>query len=394
MPDILDHRPPRSEQPKRAESIATELEGKILAGTWQLGERIGNEAELAERYRVSRWTMREAIAILEQAGTLTARRGVGGGLFTAASPPTIIRNSLCAYLELSFTPFAAIAEARLALTRATSELALQRMGNAERIALADLILSAEEGGQEAMEAMARSRALLRDIGANTLLALLLAALTDVGLHACWMSALDDETFLALIDRLTAATRRHTLAMVAGRLDLAMAAEAEGIAITGQLYAASSMSGLLPSAPNAFDRAYAIFPSAHSTKKAERVAWAIRQHISDHQLAPGAVVGSEESLMGEYGVGRPVLREAIRILERLGAVRMRRGGQSGLTVSRPSPDHVVTFARNYLQRHPPADGERAVALDVLRGIDAANPVAAMFRSIVACDQSGQADCGDD
>ena len=382
MSNVLDQAALRTEQPKRAELIAIELEEKILAGAWQPGERIGNEAELVERFGVSRWTMREAIAILEQAGTLTARRGIGGGLFAAASASSVIRNSLCAYLELSLTPFAAIAEARMALTRATSELALEQMGNAERIALADLVLCAEKGGTGAMEAVAQSRNMLREMGQNHVLALLLAAVTDVGLHACWMSALDDATFLTLIERLTAATRRHALAMVAERLDQAMEAEAESIAIIGELYAASSMSGQLPSAPNAFDRAYAIFPSAHSTKKAERVAWAIRQHISDHQLAPGAVVGSEESLMAEYGVGRPVLREAIRILERLGAVRMRRGGQSGLTVTRPSPDHVVTLARNYLQRHSPADGERTFALTVLSGIDAANPVAAMFRSIVA------------
>lgn len=384
MSNILYLTQPRTEQPKRAALIASELEGKILAGVWQLGDRIGSEAELAERYGVSRWTMRETLAVLEQAGTLIARRGVGGGLFVAASPPAMVRNSLCAYLELSLTPFAAIAEARLALTRAISELALERLGNAERMALSDLILRGDEGGPGATDAMAKSRALLRDVGGNQLLALLLAALTDVGLHACWMSALDDTTFMALIDQLTSATRRHVLAMLAGRLDVAMAAESDCIAITGKLYAASSMSGLLPSAPNAFERAYAIFPSAHSTKKAERVAWAIRQNISDRQLVEGAVIGSEEFLMGEYGVGRPVLREAVRILERLGAVRMQRGGQSGLTVARPSPLHVILFARNYLQRHPLADEERGFALTALGGISDTNPVAKMFKSIVAWD----------
>jgi len=37
---------PHADNPKRSEQIATELEGAILAGRWQLGEHIGNESSV------------------------------------------------------------------------------------------------------------------------------------------------------------------------------------------------------------------------------------------------------------------------------------------------------------------------------------------------------------
>ena len=118
------------------------------------------------------------------------------------------------------------------------------------------------------------------------------------------------------------------------------------------------------------------------KKAERLAWTIRRRISDGALPPGTILGSEESLLLEHGVGRPVLREAIRILERLGAVGMRRGGASGLTVARPRPNHVIALARDYFRHRPPAPDERAEAVRVLAGISQGNPVAGMMLAIIA------------
>lgn len=87
-------------------------------------------------------------------------------------------------------------------------------------------------------------------------------------------------------------------------------------------------------------------------------------------------------MLEYGVGRPVLREAIRVLERLGAVEMRRGGASGLTVTRPNPDHVIALAHAYFRHLPPALEERAEAVRVLTRIGQSNSVATMMLAIIA------------
>jgi DNA-binding FadR family transcriptional regulator len=366
---------------KRADQIASAIETDILANRWAVGQRIGNEAELAEVYGVSRWTLREAVAILEQGGTIVTRRGAGGGLFLAAPAPDLVRNSLGAYLESSIHHFECIAQTRLALTRAATLAITTGMTEKDRIALAALVLRAERGGTEAIEAASAARQRLRDLVGNRPLSLFLGVLADFGMHSAWMSALDDDTFVALIDRQAIAVRRHCLAVMANDVEAAMRAEVEALGIARELYAASSLSGRFRSSPNAFERAYALYASSRPAKKAERVAWAVRRQIVDEQMNPGTNLGSEELLMQRHAVGRPVLREAIRILERLGIVEMRPGRASGLTVIAPEPASVVSLARQYLRSQSSTAAECAQVAAVLRPIERGNAVAGLMLAIV-------------
>ena len=53
--------------------------------------------------------------------------------------------------------------------------------------------------------------------------------------------------------------------------------------------------------------------------------------------PGTVVASEPELMARYEAGRPVFRQAVRILEERGVAYMRRGPGGGLVVAEPNAD---------------------------------------------------------
>jgi DNA-binding GntR family transcriptional regulator len=57
--------------------LAQELRGRILAGEWAPGERLPSEPELARRRTVSRSSLRSAIAMLEEEGYVSRRRGSG-----------------------------------------------------------------------------------------------------------------------------------------------------------------------------------------------------------------------------------------------------------------------------------------------------------------------------
>lgn len=59
----------------------------IKLGMVAVGERLPAERDLAERLRVSRVTLREAIAALREAGYLESRRGRSGGTFVVSSTP-------------------------------------------------------------------------------------------------------------------------------------------------------------------------------------------------------------------------------------------------------------------------------------------------------------------
>jgi DNA-binding FadR family transcriptional regulator len=57
----------------------------IKLGLVSVGERLPSERDLAERLRVSRVTLREAIGALRDAGYLESRRGRSGGTFVVSS---------------------------------------------------------------------------------------------------------------------------------------------------------------------------------------------------------------------------------------------------------------------------------------------------------------------
>lgn len=69
--------------------------------------------------------------------------------------------------------------------------------------------------------------------------------------------------------------------------------------------------------------------------AELVAGNLRRRIIGGELADGAELPREAELLEEFGVSRPSLREALRILETEGLIRIRRGKIGGGVVQRPT-----------------------------------------------------------
>lgn len=64
------------------------------------------------------------------------------------------------------------------------------------------------------------------------------------------------------------------------------------------------------------------------KKPEQTARAIVAAIAERGAEPGDMLASEAAMLKEYGVGRATLREALRLLENQGLVRLRPGPGGG------------------------------------------------------------------
>jgi len=58
-------------------ALARQLTGEIESGRYKVGQKIPTEAELQQRFDVSRHTVREALRDLKDRGLLTARAGIG-----------------------------------------------------------------------------------------------------------------------------------------------------------------------------------------------------------------------------------------------------------------------------------------------------------------------------
>jgi GntR family transcriptional regulator, transcriptional repressor for pyruvate dehydrogenase complex len=72
------------------------------------------------------------------------------------------------------------------------------------------------------------------------------------------------------------------------------------------------------------------------KAAELLAARIRGQIVRGELKEGDRLPAESELMERFGVSRPTLREAIRVLEMESLLRMRRGSRGGALITSPDP----------------------------------------------------------
>jgi DNA-binding FadR family transcriptional regulator len=81
-------------------------------------------------------------------------------------------------------------------------------------------------------------------------------------------------------------------------------------------------------------------AVRSPKTAELVAGTLRRMVVDGQLKDGDFLPNEAELMTHFGVSRPTLREAVRVLESERLVEVRRGSRTGARVRVPGPEIVA------------------------------------------------------
>jgi GntR family transcriptional regulator, transcriptional repressor for pyruvate dehydrogenase complex len=81
-------------------------------------------------------------------------------------------------------------------------------------------------------------------------------------------------------------------------------------------------------------------AVRSPKTAELVARTLRRMVVDGQLKDGDFLPNEAELMSHFGVSRPTLREAVRVLESERLVEVRRGSRTGARVRVPGAEIVA------------------------------------------------------
>ena len=84
------------------------------------------------------------------------------------------------------------------------------------------------------------------------------------------------------------------------------------------------------------------------KTAELVANSIRRRIIQGELSEGDTLPPEAQLMEQFGISRPSLREAFRILEAERLISVKRGSRTGALVNMPKVESVSRYASYYLQ----------------------------------------------
>lgn len=121
------------------EHIVDQIHALIREGRWAPGDQIPPERELAERFRVSRTSVREALRALEMQGIIESRQG--GGTFVRSADTEALVPPLAAAILRGQREMAEVLEvreliepgiARLAALRATPEHVLELEQTLER----------------------------------------------------------------------------------------------------------------------------------------------------------------------------------------------------------------------------------------------------------------------
>ncbi|MCX0272783.1 FadR family transcriptional regulator [Nocardia zapadnayensis] len=99
--------------PKTAELIADQLRRQIVRGDLAEGAALPSEAELLERFNVSRPTLREAFRVLESESLITVRRGAHGGARVQIPNIDVAARYAGFVLEFRGTTLADVYEARI-----------------------------------------------------------------------------------------------------------------------------------------------------------------------------------------------------------------------------------------------------------------------------------------
>ncbi len=89
-------------------------------------------------------------------------------------------------------------------------------------------------------------------------------------------------------------------------------------------------------------------SVRIPKTAELVADRLRTEIVRGQLKEGDTLPPETTLMEEFGVSRPTLREAYRLLEAESLIQLKRGARGGAVVSVPDISVAARYVGLILQ----------------------------------------------
>lgn len=329
-------RPGADANAKRAAKVADLIVEDVMALGWPVGHVLGSEAELLERYRVSRAVFREAVRLLEHEQVARTRRGPGGGLVVTEPTVGVVVDAVVLYLHRVDARLDEIFEARVVLEQLACQLAVARMGRDDESRLRDCAAGAPVDPKGDPRAL---HALIASISGNAGLELFVhvfkrisqlyspggerlgPTVTNEAVHA--HARIADALIARDVDR--AQRRMHTH----------LSAEAEF------LNARRSTRQLLPDS--------VVMAESRPGKGAEAVARNITRMIITDGLRPGDLVGTEPQLIEREGVSRALLREAVRLLEHHQIARMRRGPGGGLFVVAPSAHAVTEVAAIYLAR---------------------------------------------
>jgi DNA-binding FadR family transcriptional regulator len=338
---------------KRASQIARCIEADIIRRGWPIGQSLGSEQALQERYQVSRSVMREAVRLVEHHRVARMRRGPNGGLLVCEPDAGPATHAIIIYLEYLGTTIGDLLDARLLLEPLAASLAAEQIDEAGIDRLRAVVEAEKHRTLDASAVRDEFHAALAKESQNPVLQLFIDILTRLTRRYAEDSRVDSaRDAVEVIDRTRDEHSDIVAAVAAGDSALAKSlSEHHAESVTAWLRRHQRGDDAGPGPGLARKRRRLDREVAHG-KLAEVLAAAIRDDIAASGWQVGSVFGSEVALLARYRVSRSVLREAVRILEYHAVARTRRGPGGGLVVTKPQAQASIDTIALYLQYRKP------------------------------------------
>ena len=163
---------------KRAEVTARRILGEVTAAGWPVGRLLGSEAELIERYDVSRAVLREAVRVLEHHQVARMRRGPGGGLFVTAPDAAAVTDAVALHVDRLGIGPSHLFEVRAAVEMAGLDRVMSGLDDAGRARIEQALeVERSATGQQLSVIGHDLHDVLAEVGGNRVLELLTMVLT-------------------------------------------------------------------------------------------------------------------------------------------------------------------------------------------------------------------------
>jgi DNA-binding FadR family transcriptional regulator len=359
---------PRRNLHKVSHLLAADLRRQILSGELAADQQLPPESDLTTRLQVSRDTLREALRILESQSLLEIRRGRAGGAVVRRPGIEAVGSYVALLLQLRKTTLAHLEEARSVVEPPAAELLAAKAGRDDvdrLVALHDVERDAEHDPLAFVTAMAAFDQAVTDLSANHTLAVLAGVFRDIYSGHVFSAIESTDPITAEQVARRVIVSHSAFLDAARRRDGALAKKtwSDYLFTTSRLLVSRSRSRHPIDVTPLWRARAAQGGDDPAPRRAIVVATEVRARIAEGQLREGDRLPSLADLAAEFGISRPTLREALRILETELLLDLRTGDRGGATIRTPTTRVAAQLAGIVLEARQTtlADFNRAVRL---------------------------------
>lgn len=328
------------------ERLADEIQFEVESLAMLPGSVIASERDLRATHQAGRSVLQQAVRILEDRGVVKMRRGQSGGLVVQQPGPEAAARTLAILIESDLDIASDVRDLLQAsdnqvFTRDLAHLSLDECRDLRALALHLDSLPSDEFAHA--------------FGHRTLIHAIRRAIPDPALALAQWTCLECGTDLtpARPHAVGERTRSEFWTLQVQSIEAMIARDVSRLfEIRLRQYRImddSAEEWPLDRLDKEFTRTgkdYAQYSSP--TSRADMLTREILRDARAVRWQEGARLGGAEDLMQRYGVSLLVLRQAVRVLEESGAVRMQRGRYGGLFVARPNRETAIARGLRHLK----------------------------------------------